>query len=88
MKAEIKVKVKKLGDSAVIRIPLDVLEGAHLNLEKEVVIREEKGRIIVEPIHIKKFNLKSLLEGITPNNLHSAVDFEEPQGKAKKIRIF
>lgn len=76
MKSEIKVKVKKLGNSAAIRIPLHVLEGASLNLEEEVVIRGEKGCIVIEPIHLKKFDLKNLLEGITPNNQHSAVDFE------------
>ena len=87
MKAEITGKVKKLGNSSVIRIPLHVLEGASLNLEEEVVMREEKGCLVIEPTRLKKFDLKNLLEGITSNNQHSAVDFERPQGKAKKISI-
>ena len=40
-----KARVKKWGNSAAIRIPSHVLEAASLNLEEEVFIREEKGRV-------------------------------------------
>ncbi len=81
MKAEIKVKVKKFGNSAVIRIPLHVLEGASLNLEEEVVIREKKGCIVMEGIQAKEYDLKNLLKGITPNYQHRSVDVGKPQGE-------
>jgi len=74
-----KTTVKKLGNSAAIRIPSHVLEVASLNLEEEVCIREEKGRIMIKPIHPKKYDLKNLLKGITPNNQHRAVDFGNPK---------
>ncbi len=76
-----KATVKKWGNSAAIRIPSHILEAASFNLEEEVVIREEKGCIVIEPIHPKKYDLKSLLKGITSNNQHRAVDFGKPQGE-------
>ena len=76
-----KTTVKKWGNSAAIRIPSHMLEAASLKLEEEVVIREEKGCIVIEPIHPKKYDLKNLLEDITPKNQHPALDFGKPQGK-------
>ena len=52
-----------------------------LRPEEEVCIREENGRIAIEPIHPKRYNLKDLLNGITPKNQHAAVDFGKTQGK-------
>ena len=49
-----KTTVKKWGNSAAIRIPSHLLEAASLNLEEEVVIREEKGCLVIEPMHPKK----------------------------------
>lgn len=76
-----KTIVKKWGNSAAIRIPSHVLEAASLNLEEEVVVREEKGCIVIEPVHPKKYDLKNLLKGITPKNQHRSVDFGKPHGE-------
>lgn len=76
-----KATIKKWGNSSAIRIPSRVLEAAALQPEEEVLIREENGRIVIEPIHPKKYHLKDLLKGITTKNQHSAVDFGGPQGK-------
>ena len=73
--------VKKWGNSAAIRIPYRVLEAVSLSLEEEVQIREDNGRIVIEPIQPTKYELKDLLKGITAENQHSAVDFGKPQGK-------
>ncbi len=76
-----KTIVKKWGNSAAVRIPSHVLEAASLNLEEEVVIREEKGCIVIEPTHSKKYDLKNLLKGITPKNQHRSVDFGKTEGE-------
>ncbi len=73
--------VKKWGNSAAIRIPYRVLEAASLSLEEEVHIREDHGKIVIEPIKPKRTDLTDLLQGITVKNQHHAVDFGEPQGK-------
>ena len=73
--------VKKWGNSAAIRIPYRILEAVSLSLEEEVQIREDNGRIVIEPIQPTQYDLKDLLKGITAGNQHQAVDFGQPQGK-------
>ncbi|MEX2491309.1 MAG: AbrB/MazE/SpoVT family DNA-binding domain-containing protein [Nitrospirales bacterium] len=76
-----KANIKKWGNSSAIRIPSQILEASGLQPEEDVLIREENGRIIIEPIKQKKYRLKDLLKGITPKNQHSSVDFGRSQGK-------
>ena len=76
-----KVTVKKWGNSAAIRIPAAVMQAMHLDLDEVVDMREEQGRIIIEPIRQKAYELRSLLKGITPKNQHQAADFGPAVGK-------
>ena len=59
------VLVKKWGNSASIRIPAAVMEAAKLSLDQPVDIREEAGRVIIEPIREPVFNLIDLLAAVT-----------------------
>jgi len=45
-----KATVKKWGNSAAVRIPASVMEAARLHLDEVVDIRDEEGRIIIEPL--------------------------------------
>ena len=45
-----KVLVKKWGNSASVRIPASVMAAAALSLDQAVDVREEAGRIVIEPI--------------------------------------
>lgn len=76
-----KVNMKKWGNSAAVRIPAGVMEAAHLHLDQAVDVREEGGRIVIEPIRPAEYELEQLLAGITPENLHAETDFGEPVGK-------
>ena len=76
-----KATVKKWGNSAAVRIPSSVMEAMRLHLDEVVDVREEKGRIVIEPLQQKTYALDDLLKGITAKNLHEAVDFGPPQGK-------
>ncbi len=73
--------VKKWGNSASVRIPTGIMEAARLGLDDPVDIREEDGRIIIEPVRTTECDLAQLLAGITPENLHKEVDFGAPAGK-------
>jgi antitoxin MazE len=42
--------VKKWGNSASVRIPAAILQAAHLELDEPVGVREESGRIVIEPL--------------------------------------
>jgi antitoxin MazE len=73
--------VKKWGNSAAVRIPASVMEAMSLDLDEVVEIREEKGRIVIEPARQKDYALNDLLKGITSSNLHEAVEFGPPEGR-------
>jgi antitoxin MazE len=76
-----KAVVKKWGNSAAVRIPSAVLQAAKLRLEDSVDVCEQSGRIVIEPVPRKEYDLSELLKGITPENLHEEVDFGRPVGK-------
>ena len=76
-----KTSVKKWGNSAAVRIPAAVLEATHVRIDEEVDIREEAGRIVIEPVREKKFELNDLLKEITKDNIHQEIDFGSPEGR-------
>lgn len=76
-----RVLVKKWGNSASVRIPAAIMEAAHLELDAQVDVREEGGRIVIEPVRQSEYQLEELLAGITPENIHDEVDFGAPVGK-------
>ena len=73
--------VKKWGNSASVRIPAAIMQAARLNLDEAVDVREESGRIVIEPARRKEYDLTELVKGITRENLHDEVDFGKPVGK-------
>ena len=75
------VLVKKWGNSASVRIPAAVMEAARLHLDQTVDVREEQGRIVIEPVRPNEFELAKLLAGINADNLHAEVSFGPAVGK-------
>src|SRR5256884_4892660 len=61
--------VRKWGNSASVRIPAAVMQAAHLDLDEAVDVREESGRIVIEPAQRKEYDLAELVKGITRENL-------------------
>jgi antitoxin MazE len=73
--------VRKWGNSAAVRIPAGVLAEAGLEIDQPVEIRQEAGRIIIEPVRKLRFELDDLLAGIRPDNLHDPIDTGLPVGR-------
>lgn len=73
--------VKKWGNSASVRIPAAIMRAAHVELDEPVDVREESGRIVIEPLRRKEYDLDELVKGITRENLHAEADFGRPVGK-------
>lgn len=78
-----KAVVKKWGNSASVRIPASVMAAAGLKLDQAVDVREESGRVIIEPVTPVDYDLADLLAGITPENVHPEVDFGAPVGRER-----
>jgi antitoxin MazE len=73
--------VKKSGTSASLRIPAAVMQAANMAFNEAVDVREEAGRIVIEPVRLTEYRLDDLLAQITPENLHGEVEFGRPIGK-------
>lgn len=73
--------VRKWGNSASVRIPAAVLRAARVELDEPVDVREESGRIIIEPVRHKEYDLGELVKEITRDNLHEEIHFGRRVGK-------
>ena len=76
-----RVIVKKWGNSASVRIPVAIMQAAKLSLDDSVDVREEGGRIIIEPVSPGEYELARLLDGITKKNMRTEVSFGPAVGK-------
>lgn len=70
-----RVTVKKWGNSAAVRLPASVMQATHLQLDEVVEVREDRGRIVIERVRPKKYQLSELLKDITNKNKHRETDF-------------
>ncbi len=57
------------------------MAAAGLKLDQQVDIREEAGRVIIEPLASVEYDLEELLAGITTENIHAEADFGTAIGK-------
>jgi antitoxin MazE len=76
-------RIKKWGNSAAVRILPSVMHAASLESGEVVDVREEAGRIVIEPVRRKKYDLDNLAKRITSKNQYAAVDFG-PVRRAKR----
>ena len=52
-----------------------------LSLDQAVDIREEAGRVVIEPIREDAYDLDALVAGITDANRHDPVDTGTARGR-------
>ena len=77
----LRATVGKWGNSAAVRIPATLLTQANLSDKQAIDLVLSDGKITLEPVTKQDLNLEDLVAQITPNNLHSEVEFGEPIGK-------
>lgn len=49
------------------------MEAARLHIDDPVDVREEGGRVVIEPLLGRSYELGELVAAITPENLHAEV---------------
>lgn len=69
------VHVKKWGNSASVRIPASVMAAAALRIDQPVDVREEGGRIIIEPVAAPEYDLDALVDAMKPETFPDDHDF-------------
>ncbi len=72
--------IKKWGNGAAVRLPVSIMNAAHLSIDATVELRVEDGCILIEPTRPKSYRLSDLVAGITDENRHGAIDTGEPVG--------
>lgn len=76
-----KTVIRKWANSASVRIPAAVMRAAHLDLDQEVDIRDEGGCVGIQPVRPASYELVSLLDGITGDNLHGEISTGDVVGQ-------
>lgn len=76
-----RVTVRKWGNSASVRIPAAIMKAANLRLDDAVDVREDAGRIVIDPVRPNDYDLDDLVARITPENVHAEVSFGPPVGR-------
>lgn len=76
-----RIYVKKWGNSASVRIPASVMSAAALHIDQAVDVREERGRVVIEPVRAPSYNLDKLLDAMDPKTFPDEIDFGKPVGK-------
>jgi antitoxin MazE len=74
------VLIKKWGNSASVRIPATVMAAASISVDQAVDVREENGRIVIEPIRAPSYDLNDLLAQMAPETFPDDADFGAPVG--------
>lgn len=69
-----KTRIKKWGNSSAVRIPAPMLRRVHLSIDESVDVRAEPGRIVIEPLRKKTYDISEMVRQITPKNRHATVD--------------
>jgi len=76
-----RVRVQKWGNSLALRIPKSFAVETELDQGSEVDLTLEEGRLVITPLPEPEVSLEELLAQITPQNLHSEVDFGGAVGR-------
>ncbi|MEX2557091.1 MAG: AbrB/MazE/SpoVT family DNA-binding domain-containing protein [Actinomycetota bacterium] len=74
-------RIQMWGNSLGLRIPKAFAEEAQVEAGSTVDISVERGELIVRPVPRRKYELRSLLKEITPDNIHDAIETGAPVGR-------
>lgn len=73
--------VSKWGNSLALRIPAAFAETIGLSEGAQVELKVQSGRLVVAPKRVPKYELRRLVDRITPENRHDLADWGKPAGK-------
>ncbi len=72
--------VSKWGNSLAVRIPRTVAIDAGLHLGSALKMEVDGDRLILTPVRVPRTTLDALLERVTDDNTHSAIETGAPIG--------
>jgi antitoxin MazE len=69
-----KTRIQKWGNSLALRIPKSFAAETHLEQGTLVEVSLQNGKLLVTPLPQPAITLETLLQDVTPQNLHHEVD--------------
>ena len=75
-----RTKVRRWGNSLAVRIPKGFADDTGLTEDADVDIRSVAGTLVIEPVTNAGYDLRTLLAGVTPENLHGEVEMGRARG--------
>jgi antitoxin MazE len=81
LRRNMRLRVQKWGNSLALRIPAAFARQTGVGPGSEVELDLEGERLIITPIPCPTYSLEELVDGVTEENLHDAVDIGGPKGK-------
>ena len=69
-----KICIKKWGNDLAVKIPVRVLRASRLRPHEPVEVRADAGRIVIEPVRGKRYDLDKLVRRITSKNRHAVIN--------------
>jgi antitoxin MazE len=73
--------ISKWGNSLAVRIPAHAADSAGLFEGSEIDIAVKAGTLIIKASRPRRYNLKELVDQITPENRPPLLDWGKPVGK-------
>lgn len=75
-------RVQKWGNSLAVRLPKTLADEAQVGVDSPVEVLVRDHEIVLRPLRPeKRYELDTLLAGVTAENLHAEKDFGGPQGQ-------
>ncbi|MBU1277028.1 MAG: AbrB/MazE/SpoVT family DNA-binding domain-containing protein [Proteobacteria bacterium] len=72
--------VAKWGNSLAVRLPMHVAKRSGITAGDRVDIASPEAGCVTVSLVRPKYSLKSLVDQITPDNLHGEADWGDPRG--------
>jgi antitoxin MazE len=76
-----RLRVQKWGNSLALRIPAAFARETGLGSGAEIDLTIDDGRLVITPSPVGPYSLSELLDGVTEDNRHDAVESGAPQGR-------
>lgn len=74
-------KIQQWGNSLALRLPKDITKKLRLHKGSPVIVAQDTNKILIKPLNKTKTSLKELVSKITPDNIHSEIDWGKSVGK-------
>ncbi|MGD8362249.1 MAG: AbrB/MazE/SpoVT family DNA-binding domain-containing protein [Gemmatimonadota bacterium] len=76
-----RLRVQKWGNSLALRIPAAFARETGIGSGAEIDLTLDDGRLVITPSPVGPYSLTELLDEVTEDNRHDAVESGAPQGR-------